>query len=313
MGRMLEALTLATQTPTRPPDRTGDLRPYAPEPAAECAEEREEEVPFIEVGAPDKKIEGSATVMGQQLDGALKTTAPCSPLPAPPLSAPTSANVPWSVQFRPRYGEVGRTARKPSAELVALYQPEHKVSVDYRNVLNELTAHLPFARSQVLLFSATAPRSGTTTVLLNLAITAAREGKRRVAVVDANVHRPAIAERLCLASAPGLREVLTRAVPLTHVLQQTMQANVFALTIGRNEAAHDLWLPVDGLAGMFRQLRESFDHVFVDAPAWPDGREAPALSALCDATYLVIHQPEAPANLPQPANLHGYVVTGLAG
>src|SRR5207247_1880385 len=50
----------------------------------------------------------------------------------------------------------------------------------------------------------------------------------RVTVVDANLARPALAERLGLSAGPGLREVLTGRTPLPWAVQNTRQTNLRA-------------------------------------------------------------------------------------
>src|SRR5262249_54479185 len=113
-----------------------------------------------------------------------------------------------------------------SPQLVTFHQPDHPLSAKYRSLLAELLAPLPTEGSKVLLFTAAAPGAGTSTVLLNLAITAARQGNHRVAVVDADLERPALAERLGLCRVPGLAEVLEGAVSLHRALQATGQENL---------------------------------------------------------------------------------------
>jgi Mrp family chromosome partitioning ATPase len=225
--------------------------------------------------------------------------------------------MPWAVQFR-AWGTPPRpTAPQPAAEVIAFYHPEHAVSAQYRALLTGLLAQLAAPRGQVLLFTSPAPWTGTTTVLLNLAVTAARHESRRVAVVDANLRRPALAPRLGLSATPGLCDVLAGSVPLGRALQETAQANLWALAPGRTGTS-DARLPLDWLLPTLRQLREQFDLVFVDAPSWNEGSEVSALAATCDAVYVVLHHKDAPggdslAALPglrqPPSNLQGCILT----
>ena len=65
-------------------------------------------------------------------------------------------------------------------------------------------------------------------MLRNLAVTAARQGGRRIAVVDADPRRPTLSERLGLSARPGLCDVLAGAATLDQALQPTGQANLTA-------------------------------------------------------------------------------------
>jgi Mrp family chromosome partitioning ATPase len=283
----------------------------------------DEEMPFIEVGGPRPVVALSPAAPSAK---PLKVEPPPVPQPEAPVLAPLAVakpsadRVPWKVQFRPYSVEASTgwtTVPRPVQELIAFHQPEHAVSEQYRTLLADLMAHMPPARGRVLLFTAPAPWTGTTTVLLNLAVTAARQEERRVAVVDANLRRPALAERLGLMGTPGLRDVLAGSVPLARALQATSQVRLWALAAGRSGSS-EARLPLDWWLPTLRQLREQFDLVFVDAPSWNEGSEVSALAATCDAVYVVLHQKEAvsgdqrgalPGLRQPPSNLQGSILT----
>jgi Mrp family chromosome partitioning ATPase len=147
-------------------------------------------------------------------------------------------------------------------------------------------------RGRALLFTAARAGSGTTTVLLNVAITAARPGRRRVLVVDANARQPAVAERLGLPIVPGLREVLSGSVSLEQALQSTEQANLLALTAGAAAPSGTRFV-AETLRSLLRQARQRFDLVLVDGPAWDGRPEVRGLGLACDAVCLVLPEREA--------------------
>jgi Mrp family chromosome partitioning ATPase len=321
MGRMLDTLRQSTARPQPSPAGTP---PVAAE--GEASLDGDEVMPFIEVGGPKKTIEGSPDVLAAPVPQLPRAAAPAMAKPASvPQLELASAAAPepgaWAVQFRPLTRERPVPAspmRRVASELVAYHQPDHSASQQFRNLLAGLLAHCPTGWGQVLLFTSPAPWGGTTTVLLNLAITAARQEGRRVAVVDANFRRPALAERLGLGAAPGLREVLAGGVPLPQALQETAQNNLWALTAGQSVSGPEGRLPLDWLLPTLRQLRQQFSLVFVDAASWNEGSEVSALAATCDAVYMVMHQPAGTpacdnAALPPlrqpPSNLQGCIFT----
>jgi Mrp family chromosome partitioning ATPase len=320
MGRMLDTLRQSRGTPPATP---AALPSAATE--GEAALAGGEAMPFIEVGGPRKIIEASPDVMAAPVPQQPAARAmPAAPRPSP-LPRPETAAAPepaaWGVQFRPVSRERPAPAspmRRVAPESIAFHQPEHTAAQQYRNLLAGLLAQCPTGWGQVLLFTAPAPWGGTTTVLLNLAITAARQDGKRVAVVDANFRRPALAQRLGLGPAPGLREVLAGSVPLPQALQETAQSNLMALAAGQSTAGSETRLPLDWLLPTLRQLRQQFNLVFVDAASWNEGSEVSALAATCDAVYMVLHQvpgtpPEENTALPPlrqpPSNLQGCILT----
>jgi Mrp family chromosome partitioning ATPase len=298
-GRRSRAVTEATPTPppSDGPETTPDSDPV-------------DEVPFIEVGGRSAPLEASPSVLA---------SAP----PVRPESGPRLAKVPepaaeaMGVLFRPLpCGPLPAQARF-APELVAFHQPEHAVSRQYQALAAALAGQLPSGPAGALLFTAARRGAGTTTVVLNLAITLARRGEGRVLVVDAQRDQPAVAERLAVPSAPGLHEVLAGLAELTQAVQETGQDRLFALTAGHARGKPGGPWTEDGLRTVVRQLRERVELVLIDAPCWEARLEGAALAAVCDAVYLVAPGGEDAATaelvrtLPrQGVPLRGQILTG---
>jgi hypothetical protein len=85
--------------------------------------------------------------------------------------------------------------------LVAFHQPDSPAARQYQALAH--TLGLLAGDSRVVLFTAPASGSGATTVLLNLAVSVARQNRPRVAVMDANFLRPDVALFLGLPDRPG--------------------------------------------------------------------------------------------------------------
>jgi Mrp family chromosome partitioning ATPase len=274
----------------------------------------DEEIPFIEVG-PRKSMEASPSVLA------------CAPVSAPqaPFSQPSSAprqeplSTPRSVHFRALPSRSAARSRI-APELVAYHAPDQPAARPYREVLDAvLNAAVADDRPAALLFTPALPRSGNTTTLLNVALTAARQQRRRVLVVDANLRQPAIAERLSLLASPGLREVLAGAATLDDVLQATEQANLFALTAGvppplsppgTGEDKGGGRFAAETMRSLLRQLRQRFPLVFVDGPRWDGRPDVTALATACDAVFLVM--PEQEVEMPQTDALLQLLMVALS-
>jgi polysaccharide biosynthesis transport protein len=311
MGRLLEALKQAETQ--RPSPRLAT--PPAIAPAAEEAalpEAAETEIPFIEWG-PRKSMEASPSVLA----------APAVRSIGPRIKDETDVVLvapPHSVQFR------AVPATKPMAkiapELIAFHNPGHAVSTQYRELLQAILAGRPVDESQAFLFTAAHAGNGTTTTLLNAAITAARLGRRRVAVVDANLLKPALASALGLPEKPGLREVLAGVAALDEALQETAQPDLTALTAGVIQATGGIRFMAATIRSLLRQLRQRFDLIFVDAAAWDGRSETANLATICDAVYLVLSPNETDTpeidelfrHIPEKGvKLAGCIISGAGG
>jgi len=304
MGRTLDSLKHAeggrSATGTAALQQPCQTEPVEPE------TENGEVIPFIEVG-PHRSVEGSADVLaskptspGSYLGPRLLTPEPPGPgVVAPVLQTPSASaesaggpevggRVPRTRIFAP-----GMPGPRFAAELVAYHRPENAVSQQYCRLIEPLLAPTTEERSRVVLFTSVRPGCGTTTVLLNCAITAARHGRKRVVAVDGNLRRPALAERLGLGEVPGLRDVLSGKLPLERAIQETDQADLFALTAGVAPMSAGIRYLAETFRSLLRQLRHRFDLVLVDGPRWDGQPDVVVLGTICDAVYLVVSEQEA--------------------
>jgi Mrp family chromosome partitioning ATPase len=278
-------------------------RPYQPCQTDPEVEESGEEVAFIEVGGRNTPVEGSPSVLTSgnslgsrpliiekdQTESQARRVLAGDRVPAAetritgvvfaPFPAGVSSLRPISERFAPG--------------LVALHKPNDPLSEQYRCVVKCLGTQLPAGQSQVLLFTGSSPRLDTTTVLLNLAIIRVVQSEARIVVVDANLYRSAVADRLGLPQSPGLCEVLGGSVSLQRAIQETGQANLKALTTGKVSDGIDGLLASEAMRAVLRHLRGRYDWVLVDAPCWTGRPEVVALGASCDTVYLVLPKEEA--------------------
>lgn len=294
MGKIREAFRLILDEPFTPVVNGPTV--------IESAESRpfSDSMPFIEIG-PRREIDGSPDVMAVAVPSnrLSPTSTPPSP-PPPPAAAPTAAQVKFrSVAAVPRLAENPRRGIF-APELIAYHAADQAASAQYAELLSAITAaatgrspRLP----NVFCFTAVRTRIGCTTVLLNLAITAARQGQQ-VIVVDANLRRPAIAEKVGLEPHPGLTEVLIGSLPLKDAIRETAQDHLRVLSAGAPAA---LWADLSSLSELLGTLSSSSDLVFIDGPCW-DGRSVSAgIPAACGAAFLVL--PSSEADSPATADL----------
>ena len=290
---------------------TGSARPAAaPTPALpdDGAWENSEEAPFIEIGAPTGPIffsPPSAAVAASIPPAPAPTTRiekgavpnkPPEPSEAartfPRLVPTTGAPAYLSVRFHEIAGPTHNRGAGPDPSLVALHHPEHPVSEEYRVLRDEIRKQLPELTPHVLYLSAGAPEAGTTTVLTNLAITLAQDGKARVGIVDANLNRPAVAAKLALKPAPGLREVVAGSVPLAWALQPSPLPTLQVLACGEATDRHSQSVGRE-FPRLLTQLRQWFDWVLVDGGVWGESSDREAAAPAADAVYLVTREADA--------------------
>ncbi len=303
---------------------TGATRPAAP-PVAETPDEEgvweaDDEAPFVEIGGPSGPVFSptpaapstpSAPVSAAAAPVLPKTTPEAKPESKPdatrtfPRLAPPPAPAYLSVHFHDIVSRAARLAADgPDASLVTLHFPEHPVSGEYRVLRDEIRKQLPETTPRVLHFTATAAEAGTTTVLLNFAITLAAHSKARVLVVDANINRPAFAAKLALKPAPGLCEVLTHQLPLAWALQPSPVPSLQVLTAGDAADTTPAAIARD-FPKLVGQLRQWFDWVLVDGGVWGTLPDRDATCPSADAVYLVTRDTDT--DRPEFLGVRGWV------
>jgi Mrp family chromosome partitioning ATPase len=90
----------------------------------------------------------------------------------------------------------------------------------------------------------------------------------------------------------GLQDVLLGKAALEQVVMTTPQRDLHLLPAGAT-ALNGTPLPADALCWAFAWLRQRFDLVLVESPAWTAGNEYHGLMQLADAVYLVVDSAEA--------------------
>jgi Mrp family chromosome partitioning ATPase len=172
-------------------------------------------------------------------------------------------------------------------DIIAFHDPQHPVSEQYRKLYAKMQDGIAAAESYLLLFTAAARGVGTTTAVLNLAVTSCTGGRRRVVVVDANLGCPAAMERLGATHEVGLADVLRGSAGLEQALAVTALPHLLVLGAPTPNRSEGLFLE-DNIRWLAARLRERFDLILVDGPAWEGGPADSVLASAADAVYLVV-------------------------
>jgi succinoglycan biosynthesis transport protein ExoP len=154
-----------------------------------------------------------------------------------------------------------------------------------------LRTALIFARrdegGQVVLVTGTAPQEGKTTTIVNLARLMAGAGERTV-VVDCDLRRAQMHQRLQLAREPGLTDFFVRHERVDALVKPTAAPNLFALTAGPLPPNPPALLARRSLGDLLDSLRRDFEWVLVDSPPLASVTDALLLARQADHTVLVV-------------------------
>jgi capsular exopolysaccharide synthesis family protein len=140
-----------------------------------------------------------------------------------------------------------------------------------------------------LLITSPFPHDGKSTIALNLAITIAERRKRRVLLMEADLHHPTLTQRLGLSKElPGLADCLERDLDPFSVVRSVDPIGIYLVPAGKPREHPTELLQSDLLSGIMQSYREQFDSILVDSPPVKPLSDALLLRQRTDATLLVL-------------------------
>ncbi len=142
-------------------------------------------------------------------------------------------------------------------------------------------------RGQVVLVTGTAPQEGKTTTIVNLARLLAGSGEKTV-VVDCDLRRAQLHQRLGLPREPGFTDFFVRHEPVRALLRPAATANLFVLTAGPLPPNPPALLARKTLGDLFEELKAEFEWVLVDSPPLASVTDALLLARHADHVVLVV-------------------------
>ena len=186
-------------------------------------------------------------------------------------------------------GVVPELADDPSSpkrvEFVVSESPASVLAESMRQIAFQVLKPMTERGQRTLAVVSAMPDSGTTTLITNLAASAAATG-RRVIVVGANFRRSRLAEVFGADhGSRGLSDVLAGHASLAGVIQHGT-AGVSVLSAGTTPTIE--LLSKGSLARVLQELKSSYDVVLIDTPPAIVAAETMEIVDNCDATLLCV-------------------------
>ncbi|MDB4775730.1 hypothetical protein OAG62_01260 [bacterium] len=173
------------------------------------------------------------------------------------------------------------------AETVVRDHPNSVLAESYRQFAASFRRARLDSDAKSVLFSGGMPDAGTTSVVLNLASTAAAAG-RSVAVVDANFRRPKIASMLGLdPNDPGLGDILCEGREIDSVISKTSDG---ISVIPAGTSTNRVYERFDGeaMSEFLGRMHDRFDVILIDGPPLVVASESMSIANAADASVLVV-------------------------
>lgn len=189
------------------------------------------------------------------------------------------------------------------SKLICLIDPKSVLTESLRSLRTNIQFASLDRRVKTILFTSAGLGEGKSTCVINLAITLATEGQR-VLLVDADLRRPIVHQRLGIDREPGLADALLGSVPwkrsvrsatdlmLGHlgadrVMNSPGLDNLFILTSGSATGNASEFLNLARIKTLIAEMQEEYDMVLFDTPPILPVTDAVAFSSRVEGTILV--------------------------
>ncbi len=206
------------------------------------------------------------------------------------------------------YYGYGREKKKRSAAKAALREPVligGEISFAASEAYKLLRTKLQFSfvdenTSHVLAISSALSGEGKSLSAVNLAYSLSELGKK-VILVDCDMRRPTLAEKLKIRKKPGLSSFLTGQTDLPSLVQPCGIAgdeNAFhVITAGQNPPNPIELLSSAKMETALAALREFYDYIILDMPPVGEVSDAMAVAKYTDGMLLVVRQNHCDQNV----------------
>lgn len=171
-------------------------------------------------------------------------------------------------------------------ELASQTAPRSMVAEAFRTIRTNLLLSAPAERERTVLVASARPEEGRTTVAINLALSIAQNG-RRVLLVDANFHRPAIQRFFPNTQGAGLSNVLIGQSKLADVVVSTELPNLEVLPSGPIPPNPTELLAGPYLQKLIAEAQDRYEQVIFDGPPVLLVSDGLVLAGIVDGVILV--------------------------
>lgn len=175
--------------------------------------------------------------------------------------------------------------QRPAAFLAAIF-PEAEAFRRLRTNIFSLERDLDL---QTILVTSPEPTEGKSTLVAGLAFALAQTG-RKVIIVDCDLRLPTQHTIYNLSNVVGLADILTGEIEFHKAIQPTRFSGVHVITSGPVLANPFDLIDTAQMRTLLRSLRQEFDMVLLDAPAFLAVTDATSLAIMADSVLLVVRR-----------------------
>ncbi|MCI0552133.1 MAG: polysaccharide biosynthesis tyrosine autokinase [Anaerolineae bacterium] len=143
--------------------------------------------------------------------------------------------------------------------------PNSLVAENFRLLHSNLEFFQASSSARTILVTSPTQGNGKTTIAVNLALTIAASDQK-VAIVDADLRRPAVHKALKISQNPGLADIIHSRVSVKEVIRSVKGKKIDVVAAGNVPPSITEVVGSKRIAAILKELRDEYDTIIVDAP-----------------------------------------------
>lgn len=143
--------------------------------------------------------------------------------------------------------------------------PNSLIAESFRLLHSNLEFFQVYNSARTILVTSPTQGNGKTTIAVNLALTIAAS-EQRVAIVDADLRRPAVHTALKISQNPGLADIIHSKVSVKQVVRAVKGKGIDVVAAGNIPPSVTEVVGSKRIAAILNDMREDYDTIVVDAP-----------------------------------------------
>ena len=180
--------------------------------------------------------------------------------------------------------------------LVSHFLPRSPAAEAFRALQSGLHFSTTSRETAVTLVTSAVANEGKSTVATNLAITLAKSGAK-VLIVDCDLRRPSLHQKLNKARVPGLTEILAGDIRAAAAIETTAVEGLHLVQAGATPPNPAFLLSSQAMSGFIGEMKAIYSNIILDLPPVLAVTDAVAVSAVCDTMVLVLETGRVSAKL----------------
>lgn len=183
--------------------------------------------------------------------------------------------------------------------LVTLKDESGLAGEKFRLLQSRLRQLSSLQQIKMVLITSAVPEDGKSMVAANLAISMAKHAKFRTLLLEGDLHKPNLANRLGLAKRSGLAEWMGQKGGIEGYLQKMKGTNLWVLPAGHPDTHRQGVLHSTELQELLTTMRHCFDWIIVDSPPLLPLADTGFWAQQSDGVLLVVRRAHTPRLLLQ--------------